>query len=185
MLRKPIEYLDFDDNLLVEDFYFNLTLAEIAEMELGYENGLTHHLKRIIAAKDGAQIVATFKHIIAKAYGVRSDDGKRFMKSPELWEQFSQTNAYSVLFIELVTDAKKSAEFVVGIVPKEVAKKIAETEENQIVAAIDRAENSVPALFETSDGIVSVPIREDVRGVDNMTDDELLKVLASRRKSNS
>jgi hypothetical protein len=182
VLKKTIEYLDFEDNLHSEDFYFNLTLAEIAEMELTYEKGLTHHLKRIVATKDGAAIVATFKDILAKSYGVKSDDGKRFMKSPELWEQFLQTNAYSVLFIELVTDAQKSAAFVVGIVPKEVAKKIAETEENQIIAAIDRAESSVPALFETSDGVVSVPLREDVRGVDNMTDDELLKVLASRRK---
>jgi hypothetical protein len=145
VLKKTIEYLDFDDNLLKEDFYFNLTTAEIAEMELSYENGLTHHLKRIIATKDGAQIIATFKHIIAKAYGVRSDDGKRFIKTPDLWAEFSQTNAYSVLFIELVTDAAASSAFIVGIVPKDVAKKIADAEEktakqdDPFVEAVDKS----------------------------------------------
>lgn len=147
MLRKPIEYLDFDDNLVNEDFYFNLTMAEIAEMELTYENGLTHHLKRIVATKDGAAIVKTFKDILAKSYGVKSEDGKRFVKTPELWEAFSQTNAYSVLFIELVTDAKKSAEFVVGIVPKDVAKKIVdEQEKDPIIAAIDKAESDATPM---------------------------------------
>ena len=149
MLRKPIEYLDFNDELQKEDFYFNLTLAEIAEMELSYEGGLSGHLQRIIKDKNGAEIIATFKHLLAKSYGVRSDDGKRFIKTPELWEEFSQTNAYDVLFIQLVTDAGYSAEFVRGIVPKSVAETMGTKEDTPaqpIIAAIDRAEQSGAVL---------------------------------------
>jgi hypothetical protein len=124
MLRKTITYEDLDGNPLTEDFYFNLTAAEIAEMELGKAGGFSEYLQKIVAAQDAVSIIATFKEIIARSYGVRSDDNKRFIKSETLWNDFMQSDAYSVLFLELVTDADASAAFIRAIVPKELEGKI-------------------------------------------------------------
>lgn len=117
MLKKTITYTDFDGNERTEDFYFNLSKAEIIEMELGVSGGMSQMLNKIIAAQDGEKIIKTFKEIILKAYGEKSPDGKRFIKSEELSTAFSQTEAYSKLFIELVTNADAAAKFMNGIIP--------------------------------------------------------------------
>lgn len=118
MLKKPITYTDYDGNTRTEDFYFNLTKAEITEMQVSVDGGLTKMIERIIAAKDAKQIVAIFKDIILRSYGEKSADGRRFIKSPELSEAFSQTEAYVQLFEELSSDADAAAAFVNGIIPK-------------------------------------------------------------------
>lgn len=117
MLKETRTYTDYDGNQRTEDFYFNLTKAEIMEMDLSATGGLDKWIQKIINEQDGKKIVEIFKMIILKAYGEKSLDGKRFVKSPEISEAFSQTEAYSDLFIELATDAKKAAEFINGIVP--------------------------------------------------------------------
>ena len=117
MLKKTITYVDYDGNERTEDFYFNLSKAEIAEMELSTAGGLDKMINRIIAEQDGKRIIELFKNLVLKAYGKKSDDGKRFIKSKELAEEFSQTEAYSDLFMELATDAEAAAAFVNGIVP--------------------------------------------------------------------
>lgn len=117
MLKKPITYTDFNGDIRTETFYFNLSEAEIAEMELTTRGGLEAHLKEIVNTNDPAKIVAKFKEIILTAYGEKSEDGRRFIKSDELRQEFTQTNAYSVLFIELATDEKAAAEFMNGVVP--------------------------------------------------------------------
>lgn len=117
MLKKTITYEDYDGNKRTEDFYFNLSKAEIMEMEMGVSGGMTQMLNRIVAAQDGERIIKTFKEIILKAYGEKSSDGKRFIKSEELSTAFSQTEAYSQLFMELATDADAAAKFVNGIIP--------------------------------------------------------------------
>lgn len=118
MLKKTMTYTDYDGNQRTEDFYFNLTRAEIMEMDLSASGGLDKLITKIVAEQDGAKIVEIFKKIILGAYGEKSLDGKRFVKSPELSEAFSQTEAYSDLFMELATDAEKAATFINGIVPK-------------------------------------------------------------------
>lgn len=117
MLKKSIKYVDYNGNERVEDFYFNLSKAEVAEMELSTQGGLAEMINRIVAAQDAPAIVKVFKELILKAYGEKSPDGKRFIKSAELSEAFSQTEAYSELFIELATDSKKAADFINGIMP--------------------------------------------------------------------
>ena len=117
MLKKTITYVDFNGNERTEDFYFNLSKAEIMEMELGVSGGMSQMLNKIVAAQDGERIIKTFKEIILKAYGEKSPDGKRFIKSEELSTAFSQTEAYSQLFIELATNADAAAKFVNGIIP--------------------------------------------------------------------
>jgi hypothetical protein len=117
MLKKTITYTDYNDVERTEDFYFNLTRAEIMEMELSTTGGLSEMITRIVNAKDAPAIIKIFKELILKAYGEKSADGKRFVKSQEISEAFAQTEAYSILFMELSTDADAAAKFVNAIVP--------------------------------------------------------------------
>lgn len=119
MLKKTITYTDYDGNQRIEDFYFNLTKAEVTEMELSVNGGLVKFLEKIVAEQDSKQIVEKFKDLILRAYGEKSPDGKRFIKSQELRDAFSQTEAYSDLFIELASNADAAAAFVNGIIPQQ------------------------------------------------------------------
>lgn len=125
MLKKIITYIDYNGVERTEPFYFNLSKAELMEMELGVTGGMTEMLDKIIAAKDAPSLMKTFKEMIMKAYGVKSDDGKRLIKSEELSIAFTQTEAYSVLFMELITDDKAAADFVNGIIPNEIQTEVA------------------------------------------------------------
>ena len=116
MLKKTMTYEDFDGNKRTEDFFFNLTKAECAEMEFGVDGGLTAMLNKISSERNLPRIIEIIKEIIIKAYGVKSPDGRRFIKNDEVRESFAQTNAYSDLFMELAFDANKCAKFVQGIV---------------------------------------------------------------------
>ena len=117
MLKKTITYTDYNGVERTEDFYFNLTKAELMEMEIGTTGGMADMIKRIIDAKDAPAIIKTFKELVLKAYGEKSADGKRFVKSEEISNGFAQTEAYSQLFMELATDADAAAAFVNGIIP--------------------------------------------------------------------
>ena len=125
MLKKIITYTDYNNVERTEPFYFNLSKAELMEMELGVTGGMTEMLDKIIAAKDAPSLMKTFKEMIMKSYGVKSDDGKRLIKSEELSIAFTQTEAYSVLFMELITDDKAAADFVNGIIPNEIQAEVA------------------------------------------------------------
>lgn len=117
MLKMTRNYTDYNGTPRTEDIYFNLTQAEVTEMELSVDGGLVEMINRIIAAKDGKQIIALFKDIVLRAYGEKSPDGRRFIKNQEIREAFSQTEMYSDLFMELATDAKAASDFVNAIVP--------------------------------------------------------------------
>lgn len=117
MLKETITYNDYNGSERTEDFYFNLTEAESMEMEMSTTGGLSEMIRRIVAAQDTPAIIKIFKELILKAYGEKSPDGKRFIKSPEISKAFSETEAYSKLFMELATDANAAARFVNGIIP--------------------------------------------------------------------
>ena len=117
MLKKTITYTDYDGNERIEDFYFNLTKAEVLEMEMSQNGGLSKLLQKIVLEQDNKRIVEFFKEIVLKAYGEKSLDGKRFIKSEDLCNGFMQTEAYSELFMELATNAEAAAAFVNGITP--------------------------------------------------------------------
>lgn len=119
MIKKTYEFEDYNGLKRKEDYYFNLSKAEIMEMELGTAGGLAEMIQRVVNAQDTPSIVKIFKDLILKAYGEKSPDGRRFIKSPELSEAFSQTEAYSMLFMELATDADAAAAFINGIVPSD------------------------------------------------------------------
>lgn len=122
MLKKTITYTDYNGAERTEDFYFNLTKAEIMEMQLSASGGLAEMLQKVVAAKDAPSIVKIFKDLILKAYGEKTPDGKRFIKSEEISMAFAQTEAYSQLFMELATDADAASAFVNGIIPGDMAK---------------------------------------------------------------
>lgn len=135
MLKETIKYTDYDGNEREEDFYFNLSKAEVVEMEMSTAGGMEKMIQNIIASQDSARIVEVFKEIVKKAYGVKSADGRRFIKGPEITDSFVQTEAYSDLFIHLASDADYAARFIRGILP---------VVENQ------------PKAIENSDVVVSV-----------------------------
>lgn len=122
MLKREITYEDFDGNQVTDIYYFNLNRTELVELEVGYEGGLQAALQRIIESKDNKQIISEFKKIILMAYGVKSEDGKRFIKSEKLREEFTQTAAFDALFMDLATNENAGANFINGILPKDLVK---------------------------------------------------------------
>jgi len=121
MLTKTITYEDYNGIERTENYYFNLTKAELMEMELGVNGGYAEAIKKIINAKEVPELIKLFKELVLKAYGRKSDDGKRFIKNDELRAEFVESPAYSEIFMELVMDDVKAAEFVTGIMPKDLS----------------------------------------------------------------
>ena len=118
MFKKTVTYNDFDGNERTEDFYFHLKKSELMEMQLSISGGWTNLLQNIIQEKDSVRLVEFFKDIIAKTYGKKSLDGRRFSKTPEILAEFQETKAYSKLFMELAFDSDAAAEFVENVIPK-------------------------------------------------------------------
>ena len=130
MLVKKIKYTDYNGTQREEDFYFNLNKAEIFNMQFGtVKGGLDVLIKKMIATEDTPALVKLFQDLVLNSYGEKSEDGKRFIKSEEMKEAFKQTEAYSELVMELVSDEKKAADFVNALVPKDFAEKAKELEE--------------------------------------------------------
>ena len=123
MIKKTITYTDYNGNQRTENFYFNLTKAEVTRMEMSVQGGMAEMIDRIIAAQDAPSLIDTFEKMIQKSYGVKTPDGRGFIKRPEDLESFMATEAYSELFMELVTDASAAAEFVNGIMPNDIETK--------------------------------------------------------------
>jgi hypothetical protein len=122
MLKKTVTYTDYNGVERTEDFYFNLTKAELTEMELSVDGGLSQILENIVKTKDNKELIKMFKEIVLKSYGEKSLDGKRFMKNKEITEAFSQTEAYSEIFMELASNDTAASAFVNGVLPANLNK---------------------------------------------------------------
>lgn len=120
MLKKTITYTDYDGLERTEEFRFNLTKAELMDMELTTVGTFSKLMQKIIDEKDMVRLAKYFKELILKSYGVKSDDGKRFIKSPELSEAFSQTEAYSELYMELIGNSEYAVKFIQQVMPKDL-----------------------------------------------------------------
>ena len=127
MLKKTITYTDFNGEEVKEDFFFHLSKAELVELEMSHEGGLAAAMERIVAADDKGAIILEFKRIILMSYGKKSLDGKRFIKNATMREEFESSEAYSTLFMELVTVTDSAIEFMNGIIPAGMAEEAAET----------------------------------------------------------
>lgn len=125
MLKKTIAYTDFNGDDVVEEHYFHLSKAELIELEMSHKGGLSESLKEIVASEDGKAIIAEFKNIILLSYGQRSEDGRHFIKNQTLRDEFESSEAYSTLFVELVTDAEAAATFISGVIPRDMAEEAA------------------------------------------------------------
>ena len=119
MIKKTITYTDYNGNQRTESFWFNLTKAEVTRMEMSVQGGMAEMIDRIIDAQDAPSLISTFETMIQKSYGVKTPDGRGFVTRPEDLEAFMATEAYSELFMELVTNATAAAEFVNGIMPND------------------------------------------------------------------
>lgn len=119
MLARKVKYTDFDGNEAVDTFYFNLSQTELVEynVDSSYPSGFTKFIQKIIESSNHDELIREFKKLILASYGVKSEDGKRFIKSDELREEFVQTAAYDALFIELATNETAAAEFIKGVIP--------------------------------------------------------------------
>ena len=117
MIKKTITYTDYNGNERTEDFYFNLNKAEVMRMEMGVKGGLAERIQRIVSAQDTPALIEIFQDLIQKSFGVKSADGRSFLKRKEDLEAFMFTEAYSILFMELATDADAAAKFINGIIP--------------------------------------------------------------------
>ena len=121
MYIVPITFTDYDGEKHTENFMFNLNRAEVLQMQVSQKGGLAKHIREIIKEKDFGTLCEMWKEIILKAYGKKSEDGRRFIKSDELSKDFEQTEAFVELFTKLALDARAAAEFVNKIVPEDLA----------------------------------------------------------------
>ena len=140
MFKTTMTFKDYDGNSRTEDFYFNLDVDELAKFQLSTSGGLDVYVNRILAAQDTPTIIKVFEEIIDISYGIKSDDGKYFRKSPEILADFKATKAYSQLYYKLGTDDKFAAEFINGILPPKEEIEAAK----QLEAAQKKDGNTVP-----------------------------------------
>lgn len=124
MLKRTITYEDFDGNTITEDFYFNLTKPEMLELDAAYKPDLAETFKKALAEENREALLNIFKDLILRSYGVRSADGKRFIKEPEITKEFTQTNAYATLYIELLQSDELASDFFIGISPSDIAEQM-------------------------------------------------------------
>lgn len=139
MLKKTIKFTDYDGNEREEDWYFNMNKAELFELESSVNGGFNGILSKIVQDQNGAEIMRIFKELILKCVGKKSNDGRRFEKSEEISNEFLQTEAYSELFMELVTDADKAAKFIEQVMPSE-------KEIDQVVAKANKTGDKPAAM---------------------------------------
>ena len=126
MLKRTVNYEDFNGDQKTKDYYFNFTEAELAELELSVDGGLSTLLEKIIHEQDRRELIGYFKKLVLMAYGEKSADGELFIKNEEVRSKFESSAAYAALFMEFATNATAAAEFVNGVLPKSVRKNLEE-----------------------------------------------------------
>ena len=146
MIKKTVPYTDFDGNQRTEEFWFNLTRAEMAELSLSMDGGYEKYIEQLSKSSNASEAIAVFKEVLLKAYGRKSLDGRKFEKSPEITADFVATQAYSDLYMELVMDPAKAAEFMNGVMGADVQKMVAENEAKAKAAEVSNAVGTAPAL---------------------------------------
>lgn len=124
MIKKTVTYTDFNGNERTEDFYFHLTEQELTEWELSVDGGLSGVLQRIINSLDNRKLIEIFKDLMIRSYGVKTPDGRGFIKNEQVLNEFTCTQAFSDIYMELATDDKAASEFVNGIMPASLVEKV-------------------------------------------------------------
>lgn len=130
MLIRPITYEDFNENEVTETFHFHLAKSEIIDLEVEYKQGYREMIEEIIKTDDRKELVAQFKKIILLTYGVRSEDGKSFIKDEELTKKFAQSAAFESLYMEFLTKDGTAIEFLTGVLPRDLRREIEAADKN-------------------------------------------------------
>jgi hypothetical protein len=163
VLKKTVTYEDFNGETVTEDHFFHLSKAELVEIEMSHEGGLSEALTKIVAANDAKTIIAEFKNIILTAYGVKSADGRRFIKNQQLREEFESSEAYSTIFMELVTDTDAAINFINGVIPHDLAQeavKIVNSEKTPLTAVPTNHPKAEPTIFLSKVDLAEMPADE-------------------------
>jgi hypothetical protein len=182
LLKKSITFEDLNGQEVTEDHFFHLSKADLVEMELSQEGGLSKKLEEVVESGDGKSIIETFKKLVLDAYGKKSDDGRRFIKTPELRAEFEGSEAYSALFMELVTNADAAAEFVNGIVPRGMeqdVEKLRQVGEDRRHPSDPAAKPVEPPMARPAQGGPGVPRVINPDEAREMEQSELSRLLAS------
>lgn len=135
-VKKTIHFTDLDGGPLVETFEFNLNASELAEMELTTEGGFAARLEKIAKTNQGKAVWEMFDRLLSTAFGVRSEDNKRFIKSKKLWKQFKQTKAYDVLIMEMLTEPEAASVFLISMIPADLVEKVRKGEKIELPDAV-------------------------------------------------
>lgn len=140
MYKKTVTYTDYNGNQRTEDFFFNLNKAELTEMEMASEGGMQAKLQKLMDANDNGGVLALFKDLILRSYGVKSEDGRRFIKNAQVTEEFTQTEAFSELFISLASNEEEATKFIQGILPQDLVGSV-----DQSVIEAQNQKKNIPA----------------------------------------
>ena len=145
MYKKTMETVDFGGTKRTEDYYFNLTAAELMEMQLSTEGGFKEMIQRVVDAQNQTEMTQIFKKMLCKAYGVLSPDGRKFIKNEAVLNDFLATQAYSDLYMELLTDANAATEFFNNVIPQDLEEKL-KTPEQPAQPGLSLIDNTVPVV---------------------------------------
>ena len=136
MLKKTITYTDYDGMERTEDFWFNLSKTELTKLDAELPGGVLGVLRKIIDKKDRKALVDFVETLILRSYGEKTLDGKRFVKTPDMAEEFMQTPAYDELFMSILSDTDSQTSFINGVIPQSMAKEIEQTDKKQVENAL-------------------------------------------------
>lgn len=136
MLKKTITYTDYDGMERTEDFWFNLSKTELTKLDAELPGGVLGVLRKIIDKKDRKALVDFIETLILRSYGEKTLDGKRFVKTPDMVEEFMQTPAYDELFMSILSDTDSQTSFINGVIPQSMAKEIEQTDKKQVENAL-------------------------------------------------
>lgn len=125
MTSKTVTYKDWNGMDRTETFYFHFSQAELMEMEISQDGGFSERVKKIAAANNLPDMLKIWKNFVLDAYGIKSEDGRRFMKNEEIRQSFVECPAYSIIFMELATNTEAASNFINQVVPADMAAQVA------------------------------------------------------------
>lgn len=182
MLKKTIIFDNLDGEKVTEDFYFNITKAEVMEMEIAQKGGLSSHLDEVIKSENNLEIMRIFKEILKASIGYRSENGNRFIKNEEIWLNFYQSEAYSEFLMEFFTDPKSIAVFIEAVLPKDIQ----EFAEKAVAAQAAHGTQDEKKLSDYTDAellTMSQSAFDEIVGTDLDKVDKKYLILAMRRRN--
>ena len=117
MIKETLTYVDYNGVERTEDFYFHLSKAEILDIETTMPNGsIEEWANSIFATREYDKLWKLFSNLVKQSYGIKSADGRRFMKSEEISKEFSETEAYPVLIEKFLTEPDFASNFFNSLV---------------------------------------------------------------------